>query len=172
MPASASSRLLLLRHAHSSWAVAGQRDHQRPLDDRGRREAPLVGAAFQRLGIPIDRIVVSTATRAQETLALVRPFLPGLVETTTSDDLYALGPEAYIAAARHSGVASLLLIGHNPMIDEVVTSLAPEGEAEALEALRMGFPTAGLAIIEFAAPLAEIAPSTGRLAALLAPKRI
>lgn len=171
MPTSASSRLLLLRHAHSSWALPGKRDHQRPLDDRGRREAPLVGAAFQRLGLSLDLVLVSTAARAQETLAAIRPFLRDDVETRSIDDLYALGPDAYIAAARHSGVSSLMLVGHNPMIDEVTALLAPDGDPQALEMARMGFPTAGLAVIEFSTPLAEIAPGTGRLTALLVPSR-
>lgn len=172
MPTSASSRLILLRHAHSSWALPGQRDHQRSLDDRGRREAPLVGAAFQHLGIQVDRILVSTAQRAQETIAALRPFISADAEMNSLDDLYALGPEAYIAAARHSGVASLMLVGHNPMIEEATASLAPKGDGKALETLRAGFPTAGLAVIEFAGSLADIAPGTGRLVALLAPKRI
>lgn len=168
----ATSRLFLLRHAHSSWALPGQRDHQRPLDERGRREAPLVGAAFARLGLAIDRILVSTATRAQETIEAFGPFLPADVDRRSLDELYALGPEAYVAAARHSGVSNLMLVGHNPMVEEAAASLAGDGDAGALEALRMGFPTAGLAILEFSVPLAEIAPASGHLAALLAPKTI
>lgn len=170
MPQSVRSRLFLLRHAHSSWALPGQRDHQRPLDDRGRHEALIVGEALGGLGLAIDRILVSTAARAQETIAAVRPFLPGEIDFRSADELYALGPDAYIAAARHSGVSSLMLVGHNPMIEEVAETLAPEGEQHALETLRLGFPTAGLAVIEFAGPLADIAPGTGRLVTLLAPK--
>ncbi|KQT53262.1 hypothetical protein ASG43_18750 [Aureimonas sp. Leaf454] len=169
MSSSAPGRLLLLRHAHSSWALPGQRDHERPLDDRGRREALSIGSIFRDTGLEIDGIVTSSAVRAQETLAAFKDALGLDAPTMISDDLYALGPEAYLAAARRSGARSLLLVGHNPMAEDVVSALAPDGDAKALAVLKAGFPTAGLAVIEFDGPLAGIGPASGRLAAFHVP---
>ncbi|WAJ30680.1 SixA phosphatase family protein [Antarcticirhabdus aurantiaca] len=171
MPSALLSRLFILRHAHSSWALPGQRDHQRPLDERGRLDARRIGDEMTRLGFSIERIVCSSAVRAQETLAGIRHALSPDVREETSDDLYALGPDAYLdAARRQEGAASLLLIGHNPMVEEFAASMAAEGDPAALAVLRSGFPTAGLAVIELPGPLSEAAPGRGRLAALIHPK--
>ena len=165
------STLTLLRHAHSSWALPGQRDHQRPLDARGREDALALGPRLLAADCAIDAVVCSTAARAAETFAALRPHLPPDLTVTTSDDIYALGVEAYLAAAhRHEGAKGLLIVGHNPMIEEFTLSLAGSGESDALAALAEGFPTAGLAVIEFATGLDAITAGSGHLRRLLRPR--
>jgi phosphohistidine phosphatase len=165
------STLYLLRHAHSSWAQPGQRDHQRPLDARGRTDALALGPSLLQAGDGIDAVVCSTALRAAETLAALRPHLPASTPVETSDDLYALGVEAYIAAARaHDSCRCLLLVGHNPMVEECAAMLAGSGEASALALLAEGFPTAGLAVIDFQTSLAGIGPGAGYLRRLMRPR--
>ena len=165
------STLYLLRHAHSSWASPGQRDHQRPLDSRGRDDALALGPELVRRGYLIDTVVCSSASRAQETFAAVRPHLSAELPVETSDALYALGIEAYLDAAHaHGGSRGLLLVGHNPMIEEVTLALASNRDGAARETLESGFPTAGLAVLEFEGSLADIQPGTGHLVRLLHPR--
>jgi phosphohistidine phosphatase len=165
------STLYLLRHAHSSWAQPGQRDHQRPLDERGRDDALALGPEIIRAGYVIDTVVCSTAARAQETFAAVRPHLAADVRVESSDDLYALGIEAYLAAAHaHGESRGLMLVGHNPMIEGFALQLAGSSDRPARQTLAAGFPTAGLAVLEFATGLAEIAAGTGHLTRLLHPR--
>jgi phosphohistidine phosphatase len=171
MPSAPASRLFVLRHAHSSWALPGQRDHQRPLDERGRGDARRIGDAIARRALAVERIVCSSAIRARETLEGIRHGLAPGASEEISDDLYALGPDAYLLAARRQErCASLLLIGHNPMVEEFTGSMAPTGDADALSVLRGGFPTAGLAVIELPGPFEDAELGLGRLVALIHPK--
>lgn len=173
MFATPQSRLYILRHAHSSWALPGQRDHQRPLDERGRRDAPRLGAAIADADYSFDVVLCSTATRAVETLEAIRAHLPPGYREELCDELYALDCEAYLAKARGQGsAASVLMIGHNPMIEEFTLALAPSGEKAALETLRDGFPTSGLAVVEFGTGLGEIAAGKGYLRRLIHPREL
>lgn len=138
----------ILRHAHSSWAVPGQRDHQRVLDDRGREDAVRLASRIGREAAWIQRVVCSTAVRARQTLDLVRKALPQTVDVWFSDDLYALGPAAYEAAIQASpGPGELLLVGHNPMIEQFVFDLCT-ADTEALRIARPGIGTANWLTIE------------------------
>ena len=170
MSAAPASRLLVLRHAHSSWAQPGQRDHQRPLDDRGRRQAAAMADFLVETGLRFDRVLCSTATRATETFDIIRPRLGFRPCEATSDLLYAVGVEAYYRTVRQQeGVGSLMLVGHNPMVEEFSLSLAGDGDPKALAALRRGMPTCALAVIDLDGPLAAIRPRCGHLARLVDP---
>ncbi|MEN3792021.1 histidine phosphatase family protein [Fulvimarina sp. MAC3] len=142
-----------MRHAHSSWALPGQRDHQRALDDRGREDAKRLAETIEADGIAIDCVQCSTATRARETLEIVEPAFTSIGEIVKSDDLYALGPEAYVAAmCAVPDARSVLIIGHNPMIEDFCLSLVAE-DSKAWFKLREGLPTCGF--VEFAPISAE-----------------
>ena len=186
MPTKPNTRLFLLRHAHSSWALPGQRDHQRPLDARGHAQAEELRALIAGRAFAFDRIVCSTATRAEATLDIVlgeslrgagkcaertnepaEPQAP-VVTPEICDGLYALGVDAYYEEARKGGTA-ILMIGHNPMIEAFALSLAGGGEDAALAALRRGLATCGMAIVDFAGPAGAIMPGAGHLAELIEP---
>lgn len=161
---SPSRRLYILRHAHSSWALPGQRDNHRPLDARGRKEADRLAEFIARKGYRFDVVVCSTAKRASETYDRIRPQLPTEGREEASDALYAMGIEAYYdAARRHGDCDAILLVGHNPVIEQFTLSLIADGDPAAIEAIRMGFPTCGLAVVEFSGPLDAIERGTGRL---------
>jgi phosphohistidine phosphatase len=100
-------RLILLRHAKSSWDDPSLDDHDRPLNARGRHAAPKVGAWIAARPPLPDRILVSTARRARETWEVLG--LPGAAAFRA--DLYLAGPEAIRAALPAEG--SALVIGHN-----------------------------------------------------------
>ena len=165
MNAPQPSRLYLLRHARSAWAEPGGRDHGRALDERGEGEAGRLGEILRERGVSFDRTVCSSALRARQTLDTIGLSLC-LEPPRDSDDLYALGPDAYWSAVRAAGSArSLLVVGHNPTIEVFALSLAAT-EPAALEA---GFPTCGLAIFEAPGAFDALQPGTARFVEALWP---
>ncbi len=168
-------RLLLLRHAKSSWADPGQSDFDRPLNSRGRATAPVMARFVVEQGLAPQRVVCSTARRARETLALMLPAIATDLEATLSRRLYEADAEGYLTAARTAGgtAGTLLLVGHNPAMEEVAMVLAPTGDPDALLLLREKFPTCGLAVIDFDKPRwNDIGPGAGRLTAFHTPKSV
>lgn len=166
--------LLLLRHAKSAWPD-GVEDHDRPLADRGRRDAPRMGAHISAAGLNPDFTLVSSARRTQETWALVAPALAKPCPSRTVTAIYEADPAAILKAIHEAPAESrtLLVIGHNPGFEDLVALLAPEGEAGALARLGTKYPTAGLAVIAFDIEAwADAAPGKGRLDAFVTPKTL
>ncbi|NJK89227.1 MAG: hypothetical protein HC923_07355 [Myxococcales bacterium] len=84
-------RLVLLRHAKSSWESDATSDHERPLNERGRLEAPLIGARLVEKGVVPDLVLCSDAIRALDTWRLAETTLPRRPETRIVDTLYLAG---------------------------------------------------------------------------------
>lgn len=160
-------RLILMRHAKSSWADAGQRDEDRPLNGRGRRDAPEMGDWLVGAGRVPDAALVSSARRAQETWALLGPSFAAAPMTPRAD-LYLAGPEALLAALRGAPeVGAVLLLGHQPGIGASARMLLAEAPGDPVFAK---YPTSATAVIEFAVDAwTEVAWGAGRLAAFAAP---
>src|ERR1700733_15100742 len=93
-------RLLLLRHAKSSWAEPGASDHERPLNRRGQEAAPRIGAYLLRHKLVPDRILCSTARRTRETWALVGAELPAASAATYMERLYDAAPGTLLEVFR------------------------------------------------------------------------
>jgi phosphohistidine phosphatase len=163
------STLYLLRHARAAWAAPGMRDFDRPLDVSGRSDAEATGAAMRACGYVPDVTLCSNARRARDTLEGVA----GHADTGRvifSDTLYSADASDYLAAIREqNGRDSVLVIGHNPMMEDLAVAIATEGEASARAALMSGFPTSGLAVIRLPGTLSEASPGTGYLEAFLTP---
>lgn len=119
--------ILIMRHAKSSWDDSSLRDFERPLNKRGRRDAPAMGQYLTDLGLIPEVIVCSPAERARETIHL-------LAEATNADRdivhydeaLYYEGADAYLDAIRKApeDAEIVLVAGHNPTIEQVVSRLA------------------------------------------------
>lgn len=166
------SRVFLLRHAKAGWALPGMRDYDRPLDETGRRDARAMGAAIARDGYKPALIFCSAALRARETLKGVAISLKA-ENVAYSETLYSTDAGGYLDAIRTVGAAeSVLLVGHNPMMEDLGTALPGGGDMNALGVLAGGFPTAGLAVIRFDGPLSQVAPGKGWLDAFLHPGNI
>ena len=133
--------LLLLRHAKSSWDNSDLPDHDRPLNHRGQKDAPRMGKMMRDKGLLPDLILCSSAVRARQTLELVNEALAFYGEIEFSDELYAFEPGAYLHAihAIPSEKQLVMIVGHNPSIQEVLTGLTGE---------YLSMPTAALAEIE------------------------
>jgi phosphohistidine phosphatase len=168
-------QLLLLRHAKSSWDDAKMPDRDRPLNPRGRRNAVALRQAMRELGLAPDLVLVSSAKRTSETLEALEPWddTP-LIEPM--DGLYLATAPQLLAVLQ--GVAetvrSVLLIGHNPGLHDLATSLTEgrptaDQQREAERRLAAGFPTASLAEFAIAGPWWQIGPRAGRLLRFLTP---
>ena len=130
-------RLLLLRHAKSSWDEASLSDYDRPLNDRGRHDAPRIGRLLRREDLVPDLIIASSARRAATTAELVAEAASFEGELRYTDELYLAEPELYISLARQvdEAVNTLLLVGHNPGIQELVALLTSQDERMATATL-------------------------------------
>jgi phosphohistidine phosphatase len=164
------SRLYLLRHARAAWADPGERDFDRALTPSGHAEAAEIGRAMLASGYLPTRVVCSPARRAVETwqgVAAAMRRKPG--EALLSDTLYASDAGGYLTILRNNaGTEALLLIGHNPMIEDLALALSGDGEQGARATLAQGFPTAGLAA--FAVEGADVAGAS--LLAFLTPAEL
>ena len=142
-------RLGLLRHAKSEWDDAALRDFDRGLNDRGRRGAALIGRHIRETGIAWDFVIASPATRVKRTLeATGLPLSPQFDERAYLADAATL-----IDLLRDVGDAadSVLLVGHNPGLHELVFRLVdPECETDLFARVAEKFPTAGFALLELA----------------------
>lgn len=168
-------RLLLLRHAKSSWDDPDLKDFDRPLNDRGREAAQLMAAFMGFEGLLPARILCSSAQRTRETLAHLLLHFPEDADICLSRRLYEADAPGYLEAIRDYGATAttLMVIGHNPAMEDVATILAPIGDAPALAAMHEKFPTCGLAVIDFEAPrFSEVDPGGGLLSAFHTPQSV
>jgi phosphohistidine phosphatase len=131
-------RLLLLRHAKSSWSQPGASDHERPLNRRGQEAAPRIGAYLARHTLIPESVLCSTARRARETWELVAAEAPALPPASFTERIYDATPRVLLDVFRHAepDAKSLLVVGHNPGLQEVATQLIASGDLEDRERLR------------------------------------
>jgi phosphohistidine phosphatase len=166
-------RLLLLRHAKSSWAEPGMADIDRPLAPRGQRTAALMGKAMAERGFLPDLILCSPTRRTRETLAALKPHLGKKTPVAIADDLYETRSKDYRDAIAASGknADSLLVIGHNPTMQATAIALSGTGDKALIDALSRKFPTVALAVIDFADDVTwrSLPSGGGRLIAFLTP---
>jgi len=163
-------RLLLLRHAKSSWADPGVRDHDRPLNDRGRHAATAMGNHLRKQGWIPDVVLCSSARRTCETATRLE--LPETTELVVEHDLYLADPDTVLHRIRavDDRAQTVMVIGHNPTMHEVALNLVREGNKRALRSLGEKYPTGALAVIDFDGVWRALAPATGRLAAFETPR--
>jgi phosphohistidine phosphatase len=168
--------LVLLRHAKSSWDQSGLDDFSRPLAERGLKAAPVMGAHLSSIGAAPELILCSTAVRTRATLDLVLPACttpPGRI--LFEDALYLASASDLLARLRTvpSNIKRVMLVGHNPGIHDLARGLAGQGARANLEALRLKFPTAGLAILTFdARSWSDVGLRTGTLTHFATPARL
>jgi phosphohistidine phosphatase len=175
MPRAEERRTLhLLRHAKSSWDDPGLEDHDRPLAPRGRRAARLLAAHIAKHGIAVDLVLCSSAVRARQTLELVGPSLGGTPDIRTEDGLYAAGAPDLLSRLRSVDDRTwrVLMIGHNPGLEDLAEDLAGHGDAVARHALQQKFPTGALATLSMQSSWRDLSPGAAYLESLLLPRRL
>jgi len=161
-------KLILIRHAKSDWANAGLSDHDRPLNARGRRAAPRIGAFLQREGHVPECVLCSTARRTQETWDGLKPHLGGAPDLILSAAIYEAMPADILRSIRDCDGQTLAVIGHNPGIGSLARSLAQTPPDHPKFAL---YPTGATTVLGFEADRwADIGPGQGTVLAFAVPK--
>jgi phosphohistidine phosphatase len=165
-------RLLLLRHAKAERSQPGGGDHDRVLAARGRADAKKLGAYLARHAFVPDRALVSTAARTRETWELLAAAFAKVPPADFEDRIYNAPAQTLLQAIKENGpqTGTLLVIGHNPGLQELATMLIATGDIDARERLGEEFPTSALAAIGFAAETwAGIHAHGGRLEHFVTP---
>jgi len=168
-------RLLLLRHSKAERSVPGGRDRDRTLAERGRDDAPRIGAYLQHHALVPDGIVASPTARTRQTWELIAQAIGPGPAARFDERLYNADPETILAVIKETEpeIRTLLVVGHNPGIQEVAELLIASGDLEARQRLKEGFPTTGLAIIDFAlSDWGMLHPRSGRLERFVTPRSL
>ncbi len=118
-------KLIVLRHAKSAWNTNAPTDHDRPLNKRGRRDAPRIGARLAELGWTPERVISSDAARTRETWDRMSSAFGATVEVSFTGLLYGAGYHEVRRALgeQPEAVATTMVIGHNPGWEELVEVL-------------------------------------------------
>lgn len=156
--------LWLLRHAKSDWDT-GEPDHQRPLNDRGRADAYAAGQLLADRGWHPELVLCSSAVRTRQTWQRA-------LEGGATADAVQIEPRIYGASVEEllgviqpvdPAVHRLMLIGHGPGIPDLADQLGRRPEpAETWQRMDAKYPTAGLAVLEFDVPWAEVGLTGGQ----------
>lgn len=166
-------RLTLLRHAKSGDDGTVARDFDRPLNAKGRRAARAIGRHMRDQALRFDAVLASPAARVAETLQEVEAvYGPGLAPVWEKR-LYLATPDELLDAVHEAPAEaeSLLLVGHNPGLEQLVLRLVPHGAADARSEVEIKYPTASLAEMIFAVDRwDEVADGRGDLVRFVRPR--
>jgi phosphohistidine phosphatase len=176
---SARRTLILLRHAKSEWPDVP--DHDRPLAERGRRDAPVVGGWLAESGHVPDQVLCSSARRTRETWELVREQLGADPAVVVEDRVYQATPGSLLEVIRQVEPSrrTVLVVGHAPAVPGLAALLPAEAApgadgsaAAAQERIREKYPTASATIMEFDGDWARLQPGAVRLIAFVTPREL
>jgi phosphohistidine phosphatase len=163
--------LHLLRHAKSSWDDPGLADHDRPLAPRGIRAAGTMAAHMRAAGIRPDLVLCSSSQRTRETLDLLDDAVPASCGVRIEDWVYGAWADELLDGLRRlpPDARRVLLVGHNPGLQDLALRLAASGELLAEVAEK--FPTGALATLEAdIRGWPDLAPGCARLAGFVRPR--
>jgi phosphohistidine phosphatase len=156
-------RLVLVRHAKSSWDDPALNDHDRPLARRGRKALERMRPHLEDRGVRADVVLCSSARRTRETLDGITAALGGHPRIEIDDGLYGAGADQILArlATLDDAVATAVVIGHNPGIADVVDLLA---------ATEHEMPTGAIADLSFTGPWSALGSAAVSLDDLWRPR--
>ena len=159
----------VLRHAKSSWDDPSLADHERPLARRGQKATARIASYIDDSGIRPGLVLCSTARRARETFEGISRAL-GSPTVHFKAELYDSSAREWLEALKSidESVSSVMLIGHNPALADLVLVLASDGVD--LDRVRTKFPTAALATLSFDGIWQDLAGGTTALVDYVVPK--
>lgn len=166
-------RLVLLRHAKSSWDADAARDIDRPLAPRGEAAAPEVGRLLAERDLWPEWVLCSPAKRTRQTWKRVS-------RAVEIPPVVAYDPALYLASARTilarvketpARITTVMVVGHNPGLQELAADLAARADGEVAAAIAAKFPTAAVLALAFDdVAWGELDGAAGRLLAWRTPK--
>ena len=175
MGADDTRRLLLLRHAKSAWPDMA--DSERPLNDRGRRDAPAMGRWLRDCGYIPDVVLCSTARRTRDTWALLAGELDAEPAVRYEQRIYEATALSLLHLLREAGgdYRTALLIGHNPGLAELAVGIAQMTDgpaAEPLDRAREKFPTGAVAVLQFKGEWVDLIPGEALMVDFAVPRNV
>ncbi|MDE1905196.1 MAG: histidine phosphatase family protein [Rhodospirillales bacterium] len=170
-------QLIFLRHAKAETASRGQADHSRALTDKGRHAAGKIGEAMRQAGLAPEVVLVSTATRTQQTLEELEnaPVWDEWPNIESLPQLYMATPAQILGQLRGlpETVRSAIVIGHNPGLHELALQLAgPDRPDDAAARIDESYPTAALAEFLVATTWKKLGQGSASFKRFLLPKDI
>lgn len=163
----------LLRHAKSSWDAPGIPDEDRPLAPRGVRAAAAMSAHLSSAGIHPALVLCSSGLRARQTLAAVVASLGSELEVRIEPGLYTFEAEVVLERLRQvdDAVVSVMVVGHNPALQDLALMLAPGGPERSAVAEKL--PTGALVGIDVpGGSWASLAPGAGAISRFVTPRSL
>ena len=145
--------LFLLRHAKSAWDDSVSRDYDRPLNAKGRRAAAAIGGFMRTEGLAFDCVLASSAERVRQTIQGVEDGLGRALNPVFDSRVYMAGHQtlAEVVGTVPDAMTRVLLVGHNPGLEDLVLWLTPPGDGPRTH-VEEKYPTCALA--ELAVPSA------------------
>jgi phosphohistidine phosphatase len=161
--------LYLLRHAKSSWKETGLADHDRPLSGRGKRAAAMMAGYMRDNGIAPELVLCSSSVRTRQTLKRLDLTARAV---HVERELYAADAPTLLARLRDvpKTVASVVLIGHNPGLEDLAVVLATPSPQ--LDTLAAKFPTGALATLTFEREWSALERGTAELVDFVRPREL
>jgi phosphohistidine phosphatase len=166
-------RLLLLRHAKSSWDEPALPDPERPLAQRGRKAAKKMARHLRGTELRADLVLCSSSRRTRETLEILAPAFGG-AELLVEDRLYGAGDDELLGRLREvpESAGTVALIGHNPGVQDLAVELAGPDPGSEAGRLRERFPTGAVAVFELDGDWRGLGPGRGRLVSFTVPREL
>ena len=165
-------KLLVLRHARAERDSESGRDFDRPLAERGRKDAAEIGRALRDRGLDPDAVLASPAKRVVETLAALAEGY-GPLEADYDERIYDASAGTLLDVVRQAddSVQALLLVGHNPGVQQLLLDLADRDERGLRGRVEEEYPTAALAVVELpSASWSELRRGGGEIVELIRPR--
>jgi phosphohistidine phosphatase len=164
----------LLRHAKSSWDEPHLPDRLRPLAPRGVRAVGAVARHLRAAAVAPDLVLCSPARRAVQTWAGVAPGVPPDTAVEIDEAIYHAEGDELLARLRGvpSGIGSVLLVGHNPGLQDLAVDLVGSGDPGLRERLVTKFPTGALATLEAPGAWHDLRWGAASLLAFVVPREL
>ncbi len=164
----------LFRHAKSDWHDPRARDFDRPLNLRGEKGAGLMGRHLRDHVVQWDRVIASPAVRVAETIELAAKASGRPIAVNWDRRIYLASSATLLDLLREQKDAadSILMVGHNPGLEDVIFDLVPDdGTSPLRDLVEVKFPTASFAVLELdISHWADLRERCGRLAHLIRPR--
>jgi phosphohistidine phosphatase len=159
-------RLTIMRHAKSSWDDFSLSDYERPLNERGFRDAPLMGEILNQKDLHLNLFLSSPANRAKTTAEIIADSIGfGAENITYKESIYESSEFNLLMMIKglDEAVESCMIVGHNPALTAIINKLS--------NFTLLNLPTAGVVSIAFSTPWAEIKPYQGEMLFYEYPKK-